>query len=434
VAGVIKKYLQVFKRALLQFWNWRVPVIAASILLTVLLCAVQYVGNIRTSAALMTLNYSEASRGLNPNRTRFTTTDLTSDEVLQNTIKSAGLEGQLTVEKLRSWITVEPTDVTNVSSSENYITTSYNIRLTMDESYPHLKADTLLEIYCGSYKDYFMEHYGENQSIFSNQMPEYFETEPYLQLKNLTLRADQMDRYLTTRVSENKSYMDATTGSTFLSLSKQVQNVINYEIPRIQAFILRGSVTTHSLALTSMLQYKIQIEQLEYQKQMAYYTSDNIGISRYDETMSAIVMIPTLDENSQFYMSRTKTALDDMASDADGSLAEASSHQDVITSTQYVVEQMQQLTDYASLSQAKAMLNSLEKTLDEIQQALRVTDASYIIYKTQNYLVFNYNADSFIQQIELKKVLVMVAAFVAACFAACCLNTRRRTRRKERRR
>ena len=56
----------------------------------------------------MTLNYSEASHGLNPNRTRFTTTDLTSDEVLQSTLYNAGLEGQMTVEQLRKAITVEP--------------------------------------------------------------------------------------------------------------------------------------------------------------------------------------------------------------------------------------------------------------------------------------------------------------------------------------
>lgn len=163
-----------------------------------------------------------------------------------------------------------------------------------------------------------MEHYGENQSVFSCTMPDYFDTEPYLRLKSLTLRANQLDRYLTARVSENKSYQDATTGNTFLSLSKQIQNVINYEIPRIQAYILRGGLSADVSSLTAMLQYKLQIEQLDYQEQMTYYNSDNLGIGLYDESMSAIVMIPTLDKNSEFYMSRTKTALDTMASDADG--------------------------------------------------------------------------------------------------------------------
>ena len=166
---------------------------------------------------------------------------------------------------------------------------------------------------------------------------------------------------------------------------------------------------------------------------MAYYNSDNLGIGLYDESMSAIVMIPTLDENREFYMSRTKTALDTMASDADGALAEATSHQDVITTTQYVVQQMQTMSDPAGLTTVNAMLQELETTMDRIQQALRVTDASYIIYKTQNYLVFNDAAGSFVQQIGLKRVIVEMAAFVVLCFGLCMVRTARQIRKEEQR-
>ena len=451
---MVTKIKQIFKQAVLRFWSLRVPLIVVCILLAALRCTAQYQDSSRVASAQMTLNYSEASQGLNPNRTRFTTTDLTSDEVLQSTLYNAGLEGQMTVEQLRKAIyaniqtfsfsnidkfsvpglvTRMPTDVTNVSSSENYITTSCSISLQLEEPCQHLTAATLLRIFCGSYKDYFMEHYGENQSVFSCTMPDYFDTEPYLRLKSLTLRANQLDRYLTARVSENKSYQDATTGNTFLSLSKQIQNVINYEIPRIQAYILRGGLSADVSSLTAMLQYKLQIEQLDYQEQMAYYNSDNLGIGLYDESMSAIVMIPTLDENSEFYMSRTKTALDTMASDADGALAEATSHQDVITTTQYVVQQMQTVSDPAGLTTVNAMLQELETTMDQIQQALRVTDASYIIYKTQNYLVFNYAAGSFVQQIGLKRVIVEMAVFVVLCFGLCMVRTARQIRKEEQR-
>ena len=212
-----------------------------------------------------------------------------------------------------------------------------------------------------------------------------------------------------------------------------IDYVINYDIPRIQAYILRGGLSADVSSLTAMLQYKLQIEQLDYQEQMAYYNSDNLGIGRYDESMSAIVMIPTLDENSEFYMSRTKTALDTMASDADGALAEATSHQDVITTTQYVVQQMQTMSDPAGLTTVNAMLQELETTMDQIQQALRVTDASYIIYKTQNYLVFNYAAGSFVQQIGLKRVIVEMAVFVVLCFGLCMVRTARQIRKEEQR-
>ena len=191
---VVTKIKQIFKQAVLRFWSLRVPLIVVCILLAALLCTAQYQDSSRVASAQMTLNYSEASQGLNPNRTRFTTTDLTSDEVLQSTLYNAGLEGQMTVEQLRRAITVEPTDVTNVSSSENYITTSCSISLQLEEPCQHLTAATLLRIFCGSYKDYFMEHYGENQSVFSCTMPDYFDTEPYLRLKSLTLRANQLAR------------------------------------------------------------------------------------------------------------------------------------------------------------------------------------------------------------------------------------------------
>lgn len=423
------KIMQTLKQAVLQFWRLRVPVTAACILLLAVLCTTKYMGSSRTASAQMTLNYSEASRGLNPNRTRFTSSEMTSDDVLQNTIQNAGLTGQLTTEDLRSFITVSPLDVDG-GSTENYITTSYRIDLAMDKSYPHLTAETLLEIYCGSYKDYFMEHYGENQSIFSSTMPDYFDSEPYLRLKSLTVRAQQMDRYLTARVGENKSYTDATTGNTFLSLSKQVQNVLNYEIPRLEAYILRGGLAQDPASLTEMLNYKLQIEQLDYDKQMAYYEADNVGIRLYDETMSAIVMIPTLDENNEFYMSRTKTALDDMATDANGSLTEAASHQDVMTSTRYVVQQMLGGADAGQLQQVNAMLQELSGTLDKLQQGLRVTDASYIIYKTQNYLVFNYDVESFAGRIGLKTALAETLLFAALNFAICTVRTAKRLRKE----
>ena len=50
--------------------------------------------------------------------------------------------------------------------------------------------------------------------------------------------------------------------------------------------------------------------------------------------------------------------------------------------------------------------------------------ASYIIYKTQNYLVFNDAAGSFVQQIGLKRVIVEMAVFVVLCFGLCMVRHR----------
>ena len=89
---MVTKIKQIFKQAVLRFWSLRVPLIVVCILLAALRCTAQYQDSSRVASAQMTLNYSEASQGLNPNRTRFTTTDLTSDEVLQSTLYNAGRE------------------------------------------------------------------------------------------------------------------------------------------------------------------------------------------------------------------------------------------------------------------------------------------------------------------------------------------------------
>ena len=259
-----------------------------------------------------------------------------------------------------------------------------------------------------------MEHYGENQSVFSCTMPDYFDTEPYLRLKSLTLRADQLDRYLTARVSENKSYQDATTGNTFLSLSKQIQNVIHYEIPRIQAYILRGGLSADVSSLTAMLQYKLQIEQLDYQEQMAYYNSDNLGIGLYDESMSAIVMIPTLDENREFYMSRTKVGIDDLALRANELLSSAVDAQKTITTNNSKITALEQPTEAQELQVAQSMVDVITQQLASIVSATRELDADCYAQRISRYLVFNGPESSFIKRYNIKPS-VMLAALIAPC-------------------
>ena len=130
-------------------------------------------------------------------------------------------------------------------------------------------------------------------------------------------------------------------------------------------------------------------------------------------------------------MSRTKTALDSMASSANGSLTEATSHQDVITSTQYVLGQMSITASAQALSDVNAMLDTLSGTLDAIQHSLRTTDASYIIYKTQNYLMFNDGIASFSQRAGIKKIVAVLAGFLVLSFGACLIDLLRKERKEE---
>lgn len=160
---------------------------------------------------------------------------------------------------------------------------------------------------------------------------------------------------------------------------------------------------------------------------MAYYDANKNGISVYEKSMTSVVMIPTTDEMEEYYMSRTKTAMDNMARSADSSLQAATDYQSEIVDTSYVVEKMQTVTDDAGrLKEAQDMINKLESGINEISDQLFILDKAYIRYKSQNYVSFTYNNASFAQRINVKKTGMKAAAVLAFMVG---LNSLRKVRK-----
>lgn len=80
--------------------------------------------------------------------------------------------------------------------------------------------------------------------------------------------------------------------------------------------------------------------------------------------MTSIMMIPTVDEASEYYMSRTKTAMDALARSADASLSDATDYQSEIVSTNYVIQKIRELdAGQPRLAEAQAMVNKLEAAI-----------------------------------------------------------------------
>ena len=416
------------KQAFLRFWKKKYSFLAGCLALVLLLTLVLNLVLPSQAFAHMSLNYSEASLGLNPNRSRFNSSEMLSGDVLDRAIESAGLTGTVTASQLADCLSISPAD--EAYSTDNYINTTYQITLTDRLHLSHLSAQTLLSFVCLTYKDYFMEHYCENQGVFSSTLPRYFETEPYLQLKSLSLRADQLNRYLQARVNESSSYTDQTSNVGFLELYKQIQNLITYDIPRVNAYILQSGLSADKASLLAMLQYKLQLANLNYNRQMAYYSADNSGISLYDKTMSAVVMIPTVDSSNAFYMSRTKTALDSLADEADASLKEAISYRDVISDTRNVIQQISAASS-GSMSTVQAMMQSVSTTLDTLQSQLRSVDAAYINQKTQDYLAFRFSSPSFLSRAGVNCLVGALVLYTLLFFGLCLKqSTQRREEEK----
>ncbi len=407
------------KSVLRLFFEYKYGIAAAVLIICLVLSLVHYLGNGNMAYATVSFNYSEASNGLNPNKTRFNSYEILSDAVMTSAVELAGLQDSIDAKELAKHITLSPVDSGNSSGDDNYISTTYSVFL--DASGLHKKNRTAMDLLanvCNAYKAYFLENNGDNQEILKIRLGTSEQSEPYLRLNEIKLRANQLEKYIDARMSQNKAFTDEKTGETFDAYEKRLQNIIDYDIPNASAYITECGIAKDNGELTQILEYKNKMDTMYADKQMAYYSADNNGIAMYEKLMSSIIMIPTLDETDQYYMSRTKTAMDKMARNADSQLSEATSYKKEIVSTNYVMEKMRKNeSNEEKLASARGMINKLEKNLDDISADLLSFDKSYLEYKQQNYITVNYSRPSFLQQIGIKKTVyeVVFLLLLLAC-------------------
>ena len=420
------------KQMLRQLWQNKYRLFCALLALCSLFGTFNYFRSADSASASISFNYSEASLGLNPNKTRFNAYEIVSDEVIQLAIKRVGLQDTITPSQLAQCLWLSPDGTGNVSGSTDYISTNYTLSInTRSLDLGNRKTRDLLQSVCESYREIFLANYCDNQSLLKEKLELTTGCEPYLRLNELQERAARLSRYLDARLKENKSFTDNSnpnsTTNNYTTLGKQLNNVVDYDIPNAMAYVIEGGVARDPAMLTSILEYKNKIDNLSMRKYIAYYDADKAGISVYEKSMTSVVMIPTTDELSEYYMSRTKTAMDAMARAADDSLDTATDYQSEIVSTNYVIQRIREnSSDAQKLAEAQSMINKLENAINDISANLFVLDKAYIKYKSQNYISFSYYYASFIQRINVKQTVILSAAVMLCGIALIHLRKRRK--------
>lgn len=399
------------KQALRHIWTNKYRLFLCLLTLCCLFGLVHYFESADSATASISFNYSEAALGMNPNKTRFNAYEIVSDEVMERAIRRVGLQDSLTASQLAECLYLSP-DSTGSANGSEYISTNYYLSInTRKLDLGSRKAMDLLQSVCESYREIFQSSYCDNQSLLKEKLEVTTDCEPYLRLNELEVRAEGLNRYLNTRLQENKSFTDDanpdSSTNNFTTMGKKINNLVDYDLPNAMAFVIEGGVARDPSMLTSILEYKNKIDDIDMRKKQAYYDADKKGISIYEKSMTSIMMIPTVDETSEYYMSRTKTAMDALARAADSALADATGYQTEIVSTNYVIQKIRELdAGQPRLAEAQAMVNKLENAINEISEELFVLDKVYIKYKSQNYITFSYGAVSFLQRLSLKKTLM----------------------------
>ena len=417
------KFWALIELVLRGLWQHRFVYLTILILVTCSTSLVMYRQKARTAKMLVALNYEEATRGLYPNNTRFNISLIKSEDVLDRAIAKAGLEGQITALDMADHITALASNVNGMQLPSG--TTSYKIATTYtityeknDELGPRISARDMLGLIVEAYKEVFYEDYtyvevGIAPDWSECEEQEYMEIGSFFEKECRKLR-----RFLNTNANENGTYRSARTGETFPSLRQKVDNFISIDLEKYDSYVLQSGLSKNRERYISKLEYENFLKNIDYQKFMAEYQNRLHTIEIYDSALTAVVLIPTLDTQNNFYMSRTKVAIDYQATAAESANSNGNDTLAVIQKNEYAIRQMRSQTanSSSSLATAQSMIQDMKQKLETLIETTKILNKEYVRYKTKNYLTISFEERSLADELSLKWVILADgAAFCALC-------------------
>lgn len=417
------KFWALIELVLRGLWQHRFVCLTILILVTCSTSLVMYRQKARTAKMLVALNYEEATRGLYPNNTRFNISLIKSEDVLDRAIAKAGLEGQITALDMADHITALASNVNGMQLPSD--TTSYKIATTYtityeknDELGPRISAKDMLGLIVEAYKEVFYETYtyvevGIAPDWSECEEQEYMEIGSFFEKECRKLR-----RFLNTNANENGTFRSARTGETFTSLRQKVDNFITIDLEKYDSYVLQSGLSKNRERYISKLEYENFLKNIDYQKFMSEYQNRLHTIEIYDSALTAVVLIPTLDTQNNFYMSRTKVAIDYQATAAESANAKGNDTLAVIQKNEYAIRQMRSQTANmpSSIATAQSMIQDMKQKLETLIETTKILNKEYVRYKTKNYLTISFEERSLADELSLKWVILAdVAAFCALC-------------------
>lgn len=382
---------------------------------------VTYTGSFNKKSVVLSLNYEEASKGQNPNLTRYNVYELKSDRVMERVISNAGLQDVLTPTELSEHIdiaenssgkTIDPND-----SSTYYISTSYTVSYRMNREIKNISVDDMMTLICKSYNDMFHEEYVGTKSVLKYDLGD-IEGKEYIEIAKLfTNKSDQMLRYIQQRIEENATYRSDITGQSFQTIKKMIQNVQNYSIKKYSAFVLESGLSRNKDHYIRTLNYKNDMLNINYQKFMIDYNVRKQQVQDYDSAMIGTVMVPSINEKQEYYMSRTNTGTDYLTKEADYSLSQGNAvDRDIIDNNDIIAKVNASTADEESYKKADELIKTVDEELKQVANTADTTDKEYIKHTTKDYLTFTEYTGSGNKMFILETVIgTAVVFFIILC-------------------
>ena len=368
-----------FKRLFHQNWKYRLEALVLAAVFAAALLTASLLHASTKAQTVITLNYAEASWDANANGTRYNSSEILCDEVLERAIEMGAFE-DVTVDQLRRCLTVEPlVEGSSHSETEYHIATEFQVTYHADGNTFHLDSENVVGLIANAYKNFYIDTYTDNFSVLDLSLEsEDMEDLDYLDIVSyLENQAYRVANYMYALGEENASFL-SSEGESFYSLAEKVTNLLEVQIQdRLESYLLHNGVSKDAAAYVGRLEYENILTDYDIQRADASFRVRNEAIQMYDEEMTRVVLIPTWDDEGEYYMGRTKVGVDDLSMEAEQHSQAAAEDLSRLESNHAIISALDSSDTSGEDLVAEQLIEEICETLNGYAQAAKVAAQEY---------------------------------------------------------
>ena len=344
----------------------------------------------KTASATLMLRYEQAYEGLNPNGTRFNIYELTSNAVLDKALERAGLTGEVSRDDLLDSLEIRASG--SQSAKNMYIATEYSVRLRDDKLPGRISARSMLNLLMETYKQYFLENYGANDSALDIDWSDV-ENWEYLEFANIMdVKVNNLITYLNGLRSESGMSQYRISGESFRSLSESISNFRDIYLNKYTSYVTINHLFRNPSDFRSKLEYRRFLTEQSMTASQDRFIIYEDALDMYDESMITFVMVPMYDSTNGLYMARTSIGMDTLTENSK-SYAEAleASSMSLKTFDQEIQSTYSTDNDAKKRETAEQMIQEIQEHLDSLIGRIRLAKKDYEVYRSRNSIYYVIN-------------------------------------------
>ncbi|MBR3741892.1 MAG: hypothetical protein IKN04_15805 [Clostridia bacterium] len=383
-----------------------------SIVFVAAFCIYFYVQSHQKASAILTFTYPNASEGLYPNGTYFNAYNIFTDEVIEDAIRNAGLEGNVNPRNLMNEISIRPRN--NASLIATQFIVSYEAG--QNDNLGAVSANGLLNSLIYSYIGHFHEIYSNDQFvlIFNVDNDENLEYLDLINYYNMSL--NQMQKYLSSQQSSDKDFI-SSDGISFQDLINIIERYRISTLKEIKSIISERGVTSDQGTYMERLNYRIQNLTNNYDYNRKLQKLYKKILQDYESRLTSVVFIPSLDSERKFYMSKTKIGIDILALNATTYEESSEEIQRQINQTEQFIAMIKNKENtsmsISNTARVDNLIAEMKSQLEATMNTIRKVEKEFSQYKNHSYVTMMPLEISLMERTKAKSVVMLTAVMDA---------------------